>query len=346
MAALRAAPSPARGARTSTSFGPTSLDPTARAFAFRGGVRIVGTVVACDAVTGGDLIFVSRAESPGTRGGQALPRLNVRRQLLVTETTLALLGPDGERLRPHALIAGYGRPFALGGARLELFPSDLGPGAASLLCEQAGRRVVYAGLVGPDAEVRAADALCLDARFGAPGTSFALRAEALGVIGRQVRDALAAAAAPVLRLDPDQIALPIATALAADGVGLRAHRRFVQAAAAHRAAGLPAPPVQRFSGRIGAGEALLWPIGAHLPAQRSGERPLVEVPVVPGAAGAIAYPVGLDAGGLLAYVAATGAREVALVNAPGDELFHELGARGVDAYPLGPPRQLRLPATR
>jgi hypothetical protein len=332
--------------RSSSSLEPTSLQPTSRAFAFRGGVRVVGTVVACDAATGGDLIFVSRAESPGTRGGQALPRLNVRRQLLITETTLALLGPDGERLRPHALIAGYGRPFGLGGARLELFPSDLGPGSASLLCEQEGRRIVYAGLVGPDAEVRAADALCLDARFGAPGPSFASRTGALEAIGRQVRDALGTAAAPVLRLDADHIALPIATALAADGIGLRVHRRFVQAAAAHRAAGLPAPPVQRFSGRIGPGEALLWPAGTPVPAPRSGERPLVEVRVALGGEGAIAYPAGLDAGGLLAYVAAAGAREVALLNAPGDELFHELAARGVDAYPLGPPRQLRFPAAR
>jgi hypothetical protein len=342
MSAIRANQS--RGSLERSS---TSPDANPRAFAFRGGVRIVGTVVACDAVTGGDLTFVSRAEAPGTRGGQALPRLNLRRQLLVTETTLALLGPDGERLRPHALVAGLGRPFVLGGARLELFASDLGPGAASLLCEQAGRRVVYAGLVGPDADVRAADALCLDARFAAPGTAFASRPAALAAIGRQVRDALGAGMAPVLSLEPEQIALPVATALAADRIGLRAHRRFVQAASAYRAAGLSVPPVQRFSGRIGPGEVLLWPGGLRLPPQRRGGRPLLEVRVAPGPVdAAIAYPAGLDGTGLLAYVAATGAREVALLNAPGDELFRELASRGVDAYPLGPPRQLRLPAAR
>jgi hypothetical protein len=342
MSAIRA--SHQRGAHERSS---TSAAANLRAFAFRGGVRIVGTVVACDAVTGGDLTFVSRAEAPGVRGGQSLPRLNLRRQLLVTEMTLALLGPDGERLRPHALVAGYGRPFVLGGARLELFASDLGPGAASLLCEQGGRRVVYAGLVGPDAEVRAADALCLDARFAAAGIAFVSRATALGAIGRQVRDALGAGMAPVLRVEPAHIALPIAAALAADRIGLRAHRHFVQAAAAHRAAGLAVPPVQRFSGRIGPGEVLLWPGGIRLPPQRRGGRPPLEVLVAPAPADAgIAYPPGLDWNGLLAYVAATGAREVALLNAPGDELVRELTSRGIDAYPLGPPRQLRLPAAR
>src|SRR5262245_42193529 len=108
----------------------------ARAFSYRSGVRINGTVVACDAVAGGDLTFLSRAEAPGARGHQALPRLTARRQLLTTETTLALLGPDGARLRPHTLVAEYGRPFALGGVRLELFSSGLMPGAASLLCER------------------------------------------------------------------------------------------------------------------------------------------------------------------------------------------------------------------
>ncbi len=319
-----------------------------RAFIYRGGVRIAGTIVACDAVAGGDLTFLSRAEAPGTRGRQALPRLTARRQLLATEVTLALLGPDGDRLRPHALVAGYGRPFVLGGARLELFASDLGPGAASLLCEQGGRRFVYAGLVGPDAEVRAADALCLDARFARPGSVFVTRATALAAIGRQVRATLAAGAAPVLRLAPGDVALPIAVALAADRIALRAHRSVVQAAAAYRAAGLPTPPLQRFAGRLGPGEVLLWSAGARPPAQRHGARPIVELRVAPEAAGddAVAYPVGLDWDGLLRYVAATGAREVALVNAPGDDLVRALTAQGIDAYPLGPPRQLRFPAAR
>src|SRR5262245_5772124 len=116
-----------------------------RAFVYRGGVRVAGTVLACDpAIGGGDLVFLSHAPSPGMRGRRASPTIGGRRQILATEQTLALLGPAGERLRQHALAAVYGRPFHLGKLRLEIFRSGFMPGAASLLCEVDGRRLVYA----------------------------------------------------------------------------------------------------------------------------------------------------------------------------------------------------------
>jgi putative mRNA 3-end processing factor len=49
-----------------------------------------------------------------------------------------------------------------------------------------------------------------------------------------------------------------------------------------------------------------------------------------------------DFAGLLRYAQATGAREVALVGAPGDELARDLEAEGVSVYPVGPPRQIGL----
>ena len=54
------------------------------------------------------------------------------------------------------------------------------------------------------------------------------------------------------------------------------------------------------------------------------------------------FPTAADFSGLVRYIEATGAAEVALVNAPGDELADVLRARGVDAYTLGPPRQIEL----
>ena len=42
------------------------------------------------------------------------------------------------------------------------------------------------------------------------------------------------------------------------------------------------------------------------------------------------------------YVEATGASEVALLNTAGADLQRALGARGIDAYVLGPPRQVDL----
>ena len=320
-----------------------------RTFVYRGGVRIAGTVLACDASAGGDLVFLSHAPSPGTRDRRTSRALGGgRRQILATEQTLALLGPAGERLRPHALAAAYGRPFHLGKLRLEIFSSGFMPGSASLLCESDGRRVVYAGPIAADArEGRAADALCVDASYARDGVQLPARAAALASVGAAVRDAFAAGDSPVLLVEPVATALDVAAALAADRVGLAAHRDVMLAAAAYRDAGLPVPPLQRFAGRVAPGEALLWPARRPPPARRGGTRPhrLISVSAEPAAAPPdvsalhIAFPTGADLAALLSYVAEVGASEVALVNPPGQDIHHALAARGIDAYTVGPPRQ-------
>src|SRR3954470_24944658 len=176
----------------------------ARAFVHRGGgVRIDGTVLACDAAAGTDLMFLSHAPALGIHTRRALPNVGRgRRQVLTTEVTLALLGAVGDRLKAHALPAGYGRPFSLGDLRVEMFPSGFMPGAASLLCEQAGRRIVYAGPIGASgADVRAADALCIDATFASAATAFPSREQALADVGRAVRDVLGRGGAPIVLVD-------------------------------------------------------------------------------------------------------------------------------------------------
>jgi hypothetical protein len=333
-----------------------SLKRPTRAFAYRAGVRVQGTVLACDATAGSELIFLSHAWALETRDAHALPRArHGRRQILATDPTLALLGAPGERLRAHALVAGLGRPFVLGELRLELFPSGHAPGAASLLCDRGATRVVYAGVVGPgDAPaVRPADALCLDATFGARRFTFPPRAEAVAQVVGLVREALSRGQAPVVLVDPVREALGIAAALAEAGVPSRAARPVVQAAATFASAGLPAPAPQRFDGRLRPGEALLWPRRAH----QAPRLARLEAPFTILAAGWAADPAQVAAAGaergvalsdragfqdLLHYVAATGAREVALLRAPGDELARALEERGIETYPLGPPRQIGL----
>ena len=92
--------------------------PTPRTFVYRGGTRVAGTVLACDAPSGGDLLFLSNALGH-LGGGEPSPRSRTpRAQILATTETLALLGPAGERLRGRALTIGYGRPFGLGSLRL------------------------------------------------------------------------------------------------------------------------------------------------------------------------------------------------------------------------------------
>jgi putative mRNA 3-end processing factor len=339
------------------------------AFLYRAGVRLAGTVVACDAAAGGDLVFLSHAAVLGARGRRALPHVGgSRRQILATEATLALLGPFGERLRAQTLVVPFGRPFALGDLRLELFPSGFMPGAASLLCERDGRRLVYAGpvgqidqggdVVGPAgesrAELRAADALCIDARFAAREIVFpepAAAEEALRGLAR----GRPTAGAPLFLIEPPALAPVIARILGAAGVPLRAHRTILDAVAAFRQVDPRSsyPPVQRFAGRLAGDEALLWPADARPPSQGGQVRARPSVLVSPRAGSAAAraqwgvahrltFPFGADFARLARYVEATGASEVALVGAPDDELAELLRGRGLSAYRIGPPRQIDL----
>jgi hypothetical protein len=308
---------------------------------------MAGTVVTCDGSAATDLLFLSHAPVLAAHSRRGLPIGGGRRQLLTTDTTLTLLGPIGERLRPQALVTAFGRPFTLGDLRLELYPSGYLPGAASLLCEQAGRRVAYAGPLGEQPDVRAADAVCLDARWAAPDLLLPGRVEAeLNLLAR-ARDR-AAGAAPVLLVDPPGLAPVLAQLLAEAGVATRTHRKILEALAVYRralGATRPAAAIQRYSGRLAPGELLLWPAGAPVPAQVDKPIPRSMVLVGPRGgqvAGGVAFPVGADAARLLQYVQATGATEVALSGAPDDHLAGLLRERGLAVYRLGPPRQIPL----
>jgi hypothetical protein len=321
---------------------------TTPAFVFRAGVRIAGTVVTCDGTAATDLLFLSHAPVMAAHGRRGLPGVGRgRRQLLTTDTTLTLLGLVGERLRPHALVTAFGRPFTLGDLRLELFPSGYLPGAASLLCEQGGRRLVYAGPLGDEPDVRAADAVCVDARWAMQDLQLPRRAEAEANLLAAARDR-AAGVASVLVVDPPGLAPVVAQVLAQAGLAARTHRKVLESLAVYRralGASRAAPAMQRYSGRLAANELLVWPAGTAVPAQAGKPVPRPTVGVGPRAGqgrGGVAFPMGADAAQLVRYVTATGAAEVALVGAPDDHLAGLLQARGITTYRLGPPRQMPL----
>jgi hypothetical protein len=335
----------------------------ARTFSYRAGVRVRGSILACDATAGSDLIFLSHAGALEARAARQLPRPRAgKRQVLTTETTLALLEathtPGAHRLRSLTLTAALGRPFSVGAMRLELFSAGALPGAASLSCDLGGQRVVYAGPLGSLAArgetppVRPADALCVDGTFADPRFVLPAPAEALAAIAGAVARAHEAGRPAVVLVEPVELALQIAAALA-DEVKPRAHRLVMQMAAAYRAAGLSAPSPLRFAGRLNAGEVLFWPVAARdAPALRGLASPVFVLAsgwasdrlatAAFGADVAVALSPHASFPNLLEYIAATGAREVAIRHPTGAALADALAARGVDAYPLGPPQQIPL----
>jgi hypothetical protein len=326
-----------------------------RTFSYRAGVRVRDSVLACDATGGSDLIFLSHADVIDGHAARRLPRARAgRRKILTTDATLMLSGAAGERLRPYALVAAYGRPFMLGGLRLELFPSGYGPGAASLLCEHEAGRLVYSGPVGTNApEVRVARALCLDGTFGSSRFAFPSLDDALASVSAFVSDSLAAGRAPVVLTHASDALLACASALGRAGIALRAHRAALAVAATFRAAGVAVPSLARFAGKLDAGEALLWPAEARdAPSLRRLTAPAFLLasgtaadPTVVGPMRvdrAIALSTMADFNGLLRYVDAVGPSEVGVMHAGDGELCQTLRARGIDAYPVGPPEQISL----
>lgn len=333
----------------------------ARSFLFRGGTRIAGTVIACDATSGGDLLFLSNARvldrAPRRRGRGHMGRA----QILSTAETLTLSGAEGDRLRGRALVVATGRPFTLGALRLELLPSGHLPGGAVLSCESATRRVLYAGAarLGTPAwgaamgAVRAADALCIDATFGHPRFGFVSRDEAQAAACQFARSSRDAGHAPVFMAGAFGPAQDLAAALAAAGWRLRGHRSTIAAAAAYRRAGVTVPAIARFYGTLAPDEVLLWLATERATGQlgRLGQTRVAWVsgwaadPAAVARIGAnesIPYSSHADFAGLLAYVLASGAREVATVRGFADDFAAELRQRAIDAYVIGPPRQIAL----
>jgi putative mRNA 3-end processing factor len=335
----------------------------ARSFLFRGGTRIAGTVIACDATSGGDLLFLSNARAllrgPHRRGRGRVPAR--RAQILTTKETLTLSGADGDRLRTRALLVAPGRPFTLGALRLELLPSGHLPGATVLSCETATRRVLYAGAArlgtpawgAAEGVVRAADAVCVDATFGHPRFGFISRAEVQAAACRFARSSRDVGCAPVFLAGAYGPAQDLAPALAAAGWKIRGHRSTIAAAAAYRSAGVSLPPITRFSGALGPQEVLMWPaaeraagglgqLGPTRIAWVSGWAADPSAVARVGAHESIPYSSYADFAGLLGYVLATGAREVAAENGFAEDFAACLRERNLDAYAIGPPRQIPL----
>jgi hypothetical protein len=338
---------------------------TPHAFVYRAGIGLEGTHITCDASGfASDLVFVSHAHALGAAGPAKLAGERAgRRQIVATEQTLRLLGDAGDRLRSRTLPAAFGRPFNLGGQRIEIVPSGYLPGAAGLLCEMDHRRVFYLGAFAPEplvpglepAETRNADAICIDSTFGHPDIVFPPRKQVLADIRAFVQTTLAERRTPVLLTAVS--ALPaLAFNLVEAEMSVRAHARLALELTRLHDVCSSIPAVPRVARKPGEGEVWLWPTESPRNAAALRALPALRLALVSGSA---AYPdvvarTKADCAfpltslpsheEILCAVKTSAAREVALFQAASDDLAADLQARGFDAYTLGPPRQMTLVA--
>jgi len=321
---------------------PRTTTPVNEPVTWRDGIHVTGTAIWCDARRSRDVCFVSAADRIGRVG---------HGQLIATAATLAQLGALATGAH---LSVPYRRPFTLGTVRLELIPTGHALGAAALLIEDAGQRVLCAGVVGANGglgelpELRSCDTLVVAAPYGRPEHRFGPRDEAGDQVVAFARATAEAGAAAVLLVTSAAKGLDVGARLAADGLEAAAHRSIVLAAQRLHAAALPAPTLRKAGPRPG---PLLWPLAelgrlesllGAVPrriALVSGQAVEPSAVREAGADVAIAWSNTADRAELLAYIHGSGARRVYLTGRCAEAVAAELGDR---ARVLGPPRQMPL----
>jgi putative mRNA 3-end processing factor len=341
-----------------------SRDPTPSPrplFEFHGGLHLRDTVLWLDAPKARPLCFVSHANVPGSLGHQKILCTDRTAELLLA---LAAMDGRGRRLHePQALVTPYRRPFSLGQLSLELFPSGLVLGAASLLVTYQGQSIVYAGEINPRRsalgerlEARHCDVLVLPCRFGQRRFSFPPVAQVTEALLGFVRDALSRGEVAVLFCSPLGEAQEVAALLHASAIPVRAYRQTLTLCRVYERAGVLSSGVRRWLGPPSPGEppfALLWPSDlrdspalARLPALRtafvSGYALDEEVRGAMRCEASFALSCHADYPALLEYVQACKPRQVLLTQRAGGELADDLRALGFLVADVEPPRQMEM----
>lgn len=335
---------------------------------YQRGLRLQDSPLWLDATTARDLCFVSHALVPAARR-----HTRVVTSELTAELLRALGGVSGTHEAegaPRWLVAAWGQRFSLGDVGLELLPSGHALGAASLLVQWRGERILYAGPLGFSAsplverlEARPCDVLILPCGAAVEALPIEEDRQVKAGIVAFVEQSWAAECTPVLFCAPVGGAQQLVATLAAAGFQMRAHRQvwaacrvYTKRAVAvctdaiallrrHEAACPPDLGQRR--------EVVLWPKGLHrsralgklgrvrtawvtaLPQQSTGRQP-PQVDVV-FALQTLARPEEL-----LEYVRACSPERAVLLGPAPTALVEALSRRGVAVETIGPSHQLDL----
>ena len=127
-------------------------------------IKLSGTDIYFDSKRAVPLSFVSSANV------NKLPRSE---KIIATPETIKLLG---KKIKGSAVLSSpYGKPFTLGSYSIELIPSGQMLGAAQVVVEKDGRRIIYTGgfklkntATAGYADLRRCDTLIVDCAYGAP----------------------------------------------------------------------------------------------------------------------------------------------------------------------------------
>lgn len=290
-------------------------------------------------------------------------------QLIASQDSLNLVGP-ADRQAGSRLAVPFGHPFSLGTQRIELFSSGHGLGAASLVVNVDGRKIVYAGMVNPRGSAlggsldhRSADILIVSALYGGAGIAFPEPNKVRNALQTRCREIAAAGGVAVLLVRDAAKALDLAASLGPDLKGpdlgtaagdleIQTHRSFHDAA--RRARPKLFETLRRWKPTGSGGRVLLWPLltRSKLPIDAlptgsevllvSGQASDPSCVAAAGATEGFVLSNQADHGELVRYIRSSGASSVYLTQScdRGKALREALPKLQIE--PMGPPEQLSL----
>lgn len=302
---------------------------------FDGGFKLSGGILGFDHPDAG-LTFISSAE---------VPMAWKSRKPLCTETTASLLRNLRREFR--ALVMPYSRPTGIGSIRVTLFPAAPMPGAAAILVENGGRRLLYcAGL--PDRSIDLPDCDIL-AAVVSPGAGPCV-ADFRERLAGSVRTAMAAGMTPIVRSNSFGGALSVCQALSLFGIACSQHGNSFRHNNVWRAKGCDTGMCRRLGSRAPVGAAVLLPL--HLPLGPLESRivnPWRIRVTRPGEDGGlvpcdeqIQLQAGLDSVAMVELVARTSPSEVVVWGLGAESCMGTLSGRGVNVRTVDGIRQCSL----
>ncbi|MDX2182187.1 MAG: hypothetical protein SFV18_21525 [Bryobacteraceae bacterium] len=268
-------------------------------------------------------------------------------QAIGTPETLELYAMRWPSDSPRELtILSYGETLEFRGARLTALPAGHILGAAQLLVEFGGERLIYTGdfklrapLCGVAAEVAKCDRLIVESTFGLPVYHFLSREEAAERIAGFARETLDRGEVPAFLGYPLGRGQEIAHVLASAGIPVAVHGAIARYIPVYERAGYRFDGWEPYeNGRI-SGKALVVTPGMRAVfealdcriAYVSGWAALSNARARVGAEELIPYSDHAGFEELIEFVEATGARRVDLVHGYTEPLAQILRDRGLDA---------------
>jgi Cft2 family RNA processing exonuclease len=259
---------------------------------------------------------------------------------------------EGTPREPDYRALAYGESFERGGAKLTAVPASHILGAAQLLVEYRGERLVYTGdiklrapLCGVKTEVVPCDRLIIESTFGLPIYRFLAGEEAAARMVEFAQEALDEGSSPVFVGYPLGRGQEIAHVLATAGIPVAVHGSIARFIPAYERAGYPFPNWTAYSNREIEGRALVVTPEFRNYLESSGKD--IRVAYVSGWAALdnararaqaevlIPYSDHADFAELMEMVERSGAREVDVVHGYTEAFARLLRTKGIDARTAG-----------